>query len=169
MNLWIYFVIGLLFTFGMPALFPSLQLFYFIPFLVRACYVRSLSKTLWIALGIGVLLDLYSANSRFGLYATNYFLTTLFIYSLKRNFFEDSFTTLPFMTYFFSVTSVVIQWGLILILDRHYIPLTPSFIISDLFIMPLGDALFAAIIFTLPSLFFGKPVRKGSDYFLNLE
>jgi hypothetical protein len=35
--------------------------------------------------------------------------------------------------------------------------------------MPALDSLFAFSIFTIPAFFFGKPIRKGSDYFLHSE
>ena len=165
MDLWIYFSVALILTFTIPAISPSLQIYYFIPFLVRCFYKKTFAKTLTIALIVGILLDTYFANSRFGLYGVNYFLTTIFLYSLKRHFFEDSFTTLPFMTYFFSVTSSIIQWMLILVLDKHYIPLTSHFILVDFFLMPLLDVLFAVLV-TFPLFFFRKPIRKGTDYFL---
>lgn len=167
--LWIYFFIGLFFTLTMPAIFPSLKFFYFIPFLVRCYYLKPFKSCLWLSIGVGLILDLFSSDQRFGLYACNYFLTTYFLYSYKRHFFEDSITTLPIMTYFFSVLSTAFHWCLLLLIDRYYIPITPPFILTDFLLMPLGEVAFTVAIFTIPTLFFGKPVRRGSDYFLKVD
>ena len=87
---------------------------------------------------------------------------------MKKNFFEDSFFTLPSITYIFSALSTCTQLGLLLILNRQVIPISPAFILADL-LMPLADTLFALTVCSLPRLLWGKPVRKGSDYFLTSE
>lgn len=165
MILWIYFIVGLLFTLSVPTLFPAFKLFYFIPLLIRSLYLKPLKKCIWIAFFIGLLLDLLSAHLRFGLYTANYVLTTYILYRFKQNFFEDNFTTLPALTYFFSLISTLLQIFLLLLLDRHNIHFTSQFIFIDLIIMPLCDSLFTICIFSIPQLLFTKPPRKGSDYF----
>jgi len=164
---YVSFALGLLFTLCIPPLIPSLKLFYFIPFLIRCIYLKKLGTCLWIACGVGLILDLFSANSRFGLFSANYVLTTYMLYGQKRNFFEDSWSTLPFMTFVFSVLSTLVQILLLLVVDQHIIPLSLHFVFSDLIVMPLLDAVFAFCLFTLPHIFFGKPVRPGNDYFLS--
>lgn len=121
------------------------------------------------ALLIGFLVDLLSAHSRFGLYATNYVITTYFLYGLKKNFFEDNLSTLPFMTFFFSFFSSILHYFLIILLGSQTIPLSFSFILVDFLLMPVLDSLFAFAVFTIPYFLFGKPIRKGSDYFLQSE
>lgn len=160
---------GLLFTLAVPPLFPSVKLYYFIPFLIRCFYLKSLNTALLMALFIGFLIDLLSAHSRFGLYATNYVITTYFLYDLKKNFFEDNLSTLPFMTFFFSFFSSILHYFLIILLGSQTIPLSFAFILMDFCLMPVLDSLFAFMIFTLPTYLFGKPTRKGSDYFLHSE
>lgn len=150
-------------------MFPSVKLYYFIPFLIRSFYLKPLNTALIYALFIGFLVDLLSAHSRFGLYATNYVITTYFLYGLKKNFFEDSLSTLPFMTFFFSFFSSILQYFLIILLGSQTIPLSLPFILVDFIFMPALDSLFAFTLFTLPSYVFGKPIRKGSDYFLRSE
>lgn len=160
---------GLLFTIAVPPLFPSVKLYYFIPFLVRCFYLKSLNTALLMALFIGFLVDLFSTHSRFGLYAANYVITTYFLYGLKKNFFEDNLSTLPFMTFFFSLFSSILHYFLIILLSSQTIPLSFAFIFVDFLLMPALDSLFAVSVFTLPAYFFGKPIRKGSDYFLQSE
>lgn len=151
----------------MPTLFPAVKLFYFIPLLVRSFYLKPLQTCIWIAFCVGLCLDLLSSHSRFGLYTANYVVTTYILYRVKQNFFEDSFTTLPVLTYFFSLGSTVIQILLLLLLDRHSIHFTPQFIFTDFILMPLCDALFTLCVFSIPQLLFTKPPRKGSDYFIS--
>ena len=150
-------------------MFPGVKLYYFIPFLIRAFYLKPLNSALVTALFVGFLVDLLSAHSRFGLYSTNYVITTYFLYGLKKNFFEDNLSTLPFMTFFFSFFSSILQYFLIILLGNQPIPFSLSFALVDFLMMPIFDSLFALIIFTVPTLIFGKPSRKGSDYFLHEE
>lgn len=166
MILWIYFIIGLFFTLSVPAVLPSVKLFYFIPLLIRSIYLKPLQTCIWIAFYIGLCLDLLSSHSRFGIYTTNYVLTTYILFRVKQNFFEDSFTTLPVLTYFFSLTSTMIQILLLLLLDRYSIHFTSQFIFTDLILMPLYDTIFTFCVFSIPQLLFIKPPRKGSDYFI---
>lgn len=168
-NLLTLFFVGLFFTLATPVFFPSLKLFYFIPFLIRSIYIKPLKSSLWYAFFIGCILDLFSADARFGFFSCNYVTTTYFLYRIKKHFFEDSFTTLPVMTFFFSSISSFLLWGILLILEKHFLPLYPTFLLSDFFFMPLGDAFFAALVFTLPDIIFGKPERKGSDYFMEVK
>lgn len=164
-ELFIYFATGLAFTLFMPVLFPALKLFYMIPFLIRSYYLKPLSTALWLSLWTGVLLDLFSAGTRFGLHSTVYVFTTYFLYSLKKNFFEDSFTTLPVMCFLFSVVSTLFNLLLLSLLDTPVVP-SLSFLFTDLLLMPMGDMIFALLVFSLPALLFGKRIRKGSDYFM---
>lgn len=168
LELFCYFSVGLLFTLIFPSLF-SFKIYYFIPFLIRCYYLKSWNTSLIMALGIGFITDLFSAHSRFGLYSANYVITTYFLYGLKRNFFEDHLTTLPVMTLFFSILSTWIHYLLILLLDSTSPSLSFSFILVDFLLMPLMDSLFALFLFALPLFFFGKPIKKGTDYFLEHE
>lgn len=136
---------------------------------MRCFYLRSLNTALLMALFIGFLVDLFSAHSRFGLYATNYVIITYFLYGWKKNFFEDHLSTLPFMTFFFSFFSSILHYFLIVLLGTQTIRLSLGFILIDFLLMPALDSLFVFGIFSLPSFFFGKPIKKGSDYFLRSE
>jgi hypothetical protein len=113
----------------------------------------------------GTLLDLFSSYNRLGICGLNYTLTTWILYRQRENFFSDSLTTLPLMTILFSVISTTIQLTLLFPFDRT-INLTFLSALHDLIIMPIADGFYAFIIFILPSIAFGKPRRKGKDYFL---
>jgi rod shape-determining protein MreD len=113
----------------------------------------------------GLILDLLASHTPFGMHALNFTLTSFFLYRIKQNFFEDSLATLSIMTFFFSVVSTGIQLIQFYLIGKGLI-LTFDWFVSDLIIMPAFDALYALISFTLPALFFSKPQKHGTDYFL---
>lgn len=147
-----------------PAIIPQLRLTYFAPFLIIACYQKSLKACLWLALGVGVLLDLLSSQTRLGLYAFDYCLTIALLYPQRRNFFADSITTLPIMVFLFAFLSTVIMAILLYSVETRNVFSWP-WVFTDLICMPLLDALYAFVLFTLPSTIFGRTPRRGKDYF----
>ncbi len=160
------FVICLLFALGLPALFPLTRLTFFAPFLIIACYKASLKKCLWLALFCGIVVDLLSSYTRFGLYSVDYCLTVALLYPQRRNFFADSLSTLPMMNFFFASLSTLIMAILIYSIENKNV-LSWGWIFTDLIIMPIFDAIYAFAIFILPTLFFGKRQRRGKDYFFS--
>lgn len=166
LNLTFFFILSFLLSLFGPVLFPSFKLFYFAPFLCTCFYHKSYSSTLWISLCCGLILDLLSAPLRFGLYALNYTLTSGLLYSKKQHFFEDELSTLPILTFLFSVLSTLIQVGLLYIFDAS-LRLSWNWVSTDLLIMPSLDGVYAFICFNLPILLFGKTRRKGKDYFMS--
>lgn len=160
------FGICLLFALGLPVLFPLARLTFFAPFLIIACYKASLKKCLWMALLCGVIVDLLSSYTRFGLYSVDYCLTTALLYPQRRNFFADSLSTLPIMTFFFASLSTLIMAILIYSIDNKNV-LSAGWIFTDLIIMPAFDAIYAFMLFILPAIFFGQRQRRGKDYFFS--
>lgn len=41
-----------------------------------------------------------------------------------------------------------------------------SWIFADMIVLPSADAIFAFTVFIVPSYLFGKPQRRGKDYFM---
>lgn len=163
-SLLISFLSTLLLTLFVPAVLPGLQMQFFIPFLIIAFYQKSLLQSLWLALSCGMILDLFSSHEHFGLYPLNFFLTTVLIFGNRKHFFADSLSTLPIMTYTFSVISTALQTLLLHFFEKPII-LSWSWVIIDLFLMPSFDATFGFIWFIMPSLLFGSPIRRGHEYF----
>lgn len=143
--MWLPFLFSLL----PAALLPSLKLFTFAPFLIIVLYKKPLLSALWIALGVGLLQDLFSGSEKLGTWAVAYTASLYLLSPLKRSFFEDSITTLPILTYLYSLLLTLCM-------------LTFSF--SDLIIYPLFDALFALLFFTLPMQLLPRPLRR--TYFI---
>ena len=160
-----FFFITFSLTVFAPIIFPGLHLLYFAPFICSVYYSKSYSSALWVSLFCGLVLDLLSAPLRFGLHALNFTLTSAFLYSWKQHFFEDQPTTLPILTFLFSVVSTLIQIVLLYTFESR-VALSLQWVITDLVAMPGTDALYAFICFSLPKLIWGKAPKRGKDYFL---
>ncbi len=122
-----------------PIFVPYARLTYFATFLVISYYQRDFNRSMWLSFGCGVVMDLLTPLPRFGLYALNYCMTTLLLYSKKRHFFEDSLTTLPFMVFFFSIISTLVQVCLLTIFGEG-LPLSWGWVLTDLVFFSLIDA-----------------------------
>jgi rod shape-determining protein MreD len=164
-NLRLLFFIALSLILFIPSIFPSFRISFFAPVLVIAFYQGKLSTSLGYALAAGISMDLLSSADRLGLHALIYSFTCVLLYSQKKNFFADSLTTLPIMTFFFSSLSTLM---LFVATDtepfRH---MTVAFIFSDLFFLPGIDGLLSFLILIFPFLLLGQKPKKGTDYFLS--
>jgi rod shape-determining protein MreD len=160
------FGICLLLTLSMPSLYPAARLSFFSPFLIIACYQKKLSICLWMAFLCGSLLDLLSSQSRLGLYALTFCITLLLLYNQKRNFFADSLTTLPIMSFLFASLSSLIMALLLYVVETKGV-FSWHWLLTDVLFMPAADAFYAFCLFTFPAVLFGKRRRRGKDYFFN--
>lgn len=150
---------------SMPAIMPHLRLVFFAPFLIIACYQKSLPKCLWLAFLCGMVLDLLSSYTRLGLYAFDFCLTVAVLYPQRRNFFADSVTTLPIMTFLFALISTLVMALLLYSVESRNVFSWP-WLFTDLICMPAMDALYAFCFFILPVLVIGRPRRRTKDYFV---
>jgi len=165
-NLTIIFLATILAALSLPVVLPGWRLMVFAPFLVVIFYKKSFLVCLWWSLACGLFVDLLTSNDQFGLHAVNYCLTSAILFTQRRNFFADSLTTLPLMTFFFACLSTIVQCLLIYTFERDNI-FSWEFFLTDMVYMPACDALYAFIFYILPFLFFGKQPRRGKDYFLD--
>ena len=146
--LWIPFCLACLFgLWGFPLL-PQAKVWIFAPFLAITFHRTSLSRSLWISLLCGLLVDCLSSQFPFGWMTCVHVLGTFFLFRRKRHFFEDK----PFALSFYSALLSLFFSSNILLLAfwSGQIPLTPSLVISELAFMPLLDALYAFLWFTCP-------------------
>lgn len=165
-NLTLSLVFVLFLTLSIPTLFPHMRLLFFAPFLIIVYYKKSFLASLWTSLFCGLFLDLLSSHTHLGFHATSYCLSTALLYSQRRNFFADSLSTLPLMTYFFSSIATLFQMGLMHFFEQR-IQFSWEWVMTDLVYMPGLDALYAFACFILPARCFGKRPRRGRDYFLS--
>ena len=97
---WPVLAIALLGILLAPVFYPAARLAYFAPYLVWLMYSKSLQTCLWIALFIGLFLDLFTIHDHIGLYSVSYVATTCVLFYQKAHFFADRPTTLPLLTFF---------------------------------------------------------------------
>lgn len=142
----------------LPLYIPNLRLTYFAPHILLMCSSHSLMKALWQALLCGLVIDLLSSHTLFGLTALNYCLTTALLHRQTRNLFQDKFSTLPAMSFFFSMLSTGLHAFLLGFLGTG-IFFTWHWVLTDLFFMPLLDAAYAFIWFSLPFQLTGKAYK----------
>lgn len=152
-----------LYAFGLtmilPVLIPTLHLTFFAPFLIFAFYRHSQATCLWLALMCGLIIDLFCAQTRFGIYALNYTLTSYLLYHLKNYFFEDSLTTIPIMTILFTYLSSLLQLSLLYLMNSEAV-WSWEWVKVEWIEMPINNALYAIIFFAIISLLFPKRIKK---------
>ena len=149
--------VPLLFFFGLaliPALFgsilfPFFPLNAFAPFLAVVYYVAPFSKTLWISLGCGLLLDLLSSEFHFGIHALTLTTASAFLFFQKKHFFEDQSLAFSLFSIVISSVSTGLQLLFIHLFDRGLSFSFASFV-TDVAILPLLDGLYGFLWFTCP-------------------
>lgn len=156
LNSYFYFFV----TTAIVLLFPSILLQLYTPFLVFIFYRCSKMEALWWSVACGFILDLLSPNTTFGMFAITYVVSTAILYERKQHFFIDYFSTFPLMTFLYSVLSTFLcaLWA--------QIPISIPWILSDLIVLPLADAVIALTCYTLPYARLGPKRRRGEEYFL---
>lgn len=121
-------------------------------------YRQTLRKSLISAFILGLFLDIFSFESRFGLIGIFLVLSSSLIYPLKDYLFADRFYTLPLMTFLFACVFTCIQGFFFSVFSNAESPLEA--LLTEALIMPLGDALFAFVVFVLPSLIVPRHIQR---------
>lgn len=148
--LWLVLLLTTLFLWYGTALFPSIHVWAFAPFLATLFHRVPLISALWFSALLGLGMDLFSSEYPFSLFAISHSLCTLILYAQKRHFFEDK----PIA---FCLFSALISTFLSLILTfcslfcSNKAPLTLSSFFFDLILMPPVDALYALIWVLVPT------------------
>lgn len=163
-NLILCFFAALLMTLFHSAFHTSWAFCYFAPFLVIVFYQKPLRTALWISLGCGLLLDSLSSHPKFGLHATAFVMTASLLYGQKKRFFADHLSTLPIMTFFYSLISTCILISLHGICEKSF-PVSKVGLFTDCIAMALADGILAFGYYILPFILLGKTPRRGKDYF----
>ena len=147
-----------------PVFFPTFRLYYFVPFIVTTFYQKSLNKCLWLSLFCGTIVDVFFSGDLFGMHAFVYVITTLILFNRKQTFFSDSITTLPIMTFFYSIIVTLCKTIIFAGISESFF-FNLKWFFSDLIFMPMFDGIYAFSFFILPFICFGKKRLKGADYF----
>jgi rod shape-determining protein MreD len=127
--------------------FPNLQIIAFAPFLALFFLNNNFLTSLWISIFAGIIMDLLS-TATFGIHALNYCLAATVVFRYKR-FFSDSSINLTIYTIILSLAISVIEIVLNAFLYRS-INLSFLWIITDIFLMPILDGIYALIFFAVP-------------------
>jgi rod shape-determining protein MreD len=163
-RLYLAFFTALACAIALPALFPSWKLTFFAPFIIITYYKKPFSACLWLALASGLAMDLLSDQRHLGIHALNYCLTTCILYSQKNNFFEESLSTLPIMTFLFALISTIIQIPLYSLFEKK-LPLSGQWLLTDLLLFPLLDAVYGFAAFRLIPFFLPRSPKR--EYFMD--
>ncbi len=143
------FILSLAYTLFIPIFLPLCHLSTFSPFLAYTYHKKTLIQSLWISILCGLMIDLCTSQLHFGLYALNFAITTLLLFSKKRHFFDEKPLSLSIFTFFISAIATLTLLLLTISFDAQLSLNWPT-IISDVFLMSIADALYAFIGFTLP-------------------
>jgi rod shape-determining protein MreD len=135
------------------AVFPSIRLIFYIPFLIFLYFNSSFISSLWISALVGLMVDSFSSTP-FGIYAINYSILTAILYKEKR-FFNEKPLSISLFTVLMSMAFSIIHLILLFIFDKP-LSITAKWILTDLFIMPIIDGLYAFIWFVCPIKIFEK-------------
>ncbi len=146
-----------------PFFFPSVVFYPFAPFLVMISYTYPSSFGLVLAIGCGWVIDLFSSDGRLGIYALSHATTLLVLFRLRRYFFADQKTTLPFLTACAALCLTLIEALSLTFLEGKPFPLSMKWVFTDLLIMPWIDGAYAWCVWSwsLQALF-PKGMRRDS-------
>jgi len=147
------FILSLLTLFFSTLFFPSIRLVVFAPFLAVVILRKPLLLGLWAATLCGLLTDLLSSDTRFGMFALSYLIVALLLYRYKTHFFEETKRSIPLFTIFFSLIFSLIHTFLIAFFHEA-ISLDWKGVLTTFFLMPLVDGLYAFFWFTCPMLLY---------------
>ncbi len=148
----LFFALSLFALFFSPLFLPSIRLTVFAPFLAILFQRKSLLISLWIAMLCGLLIDLCSSDTHFGIFALCNLCTAGLTYRFRHFFFEENPFSIPLNTMLISITLSLTQ----LFLVQQPIPFHPQWILASFFLMPLVDALYAFFWFTCPRMLYNR-------------
>jgi len=158
--LWFPLALAGFFTLFNSALLPEVKLFSLVPLLVFFYNRFSFAKALWISALCGLGIDLLSSEFRLGLHALEYSLVTFALYHQKKHFFEEKPLAFSLFTILISVVATIVELCLIAVFDKP-LPLSEKLLVTDLVILPLIDALYAFVCFSLPIRFYLHVKKVG--------
>lgn len=136
----------------LSSLYLQVEISFFVPPLLIVSTYISLESFLFVALAIGLFVDISHGSNCLGIMGLSYVLAALTLNSFKRLLFEESFTTLSIKTYFFGVLSALFTIVEALVFDTQLPSYSLGWILNYSFIVPILDASYALLFFSLPEL-----------------
>ena len=151
-------ILASLFALIVPPLFPHLKISPFIPFLILVITHSSLAKSLWIAFGIGLCMDLLSEGA-FSVNTLALCVTVAYLFTKRRYFIKENPYNLSLFTTLFLICLTLLYIPLFFIFDGRVL-LSGKWLVTDLLLYPLFDGLYAYFWFTLPFALWEKLEKK---------
>lgn len=161
----ISFIIATIFALFFSALFPSFQLFFYIPFLIVCFFRSSFITSLWLGFLSGLIMDLVS-SFHLGFHALILTLISLIFYNQKK-YFKESAINIAIFTIIISIFYSFCQILMLYLFENKSI-LNLSVLFLDIFLMSLLDALYALIFFGYPFELY-EQIKKGKFFQKNEE
>lgn len=132
------FVILLIF----PSIIAGVRLLAFVPFLTFVLANNRLPLALWLSLAAGLIVDLYSNSAPLGFFALNYTLSSIIVYRYRVYFSQEKIHIFSLYSVLYSLVSTVLHFILFALIEMH-IKLHFFSVITDLFLMPILDGVYA--------------------------
>lgn len=147
---------GLLFLFGLSASATIwIQSFYPLNFLFAFLALLSLrldkARAFWMGALSGLFLDLLCTEMAFGLHAFIFVVTMSILFPYRRFFFEEKWLPFTFLAFLFSCLSSFFI-ALATTLMQKNLHWSPTFIVCDLIVFPILDAIGGYLLLIVPKL-----------------
>lgn len=172
--LWPFFIISFFFAFYSAALLPTYAFLPFAPLIAMALHRLSFPKSLWLAAGSGLIMDLLSSLCPLGFHALISVVVVLCLYRFRAIFVEKALGLCSF-TFIISLLSTLFN-RVFLALFGISLPLAWKSCLTDFVIMPFLDSIYAFLWFSCPLmlyhflrrqwfrfLFFRKETKKKNE------
>ncbi len=162
--LWIAFFFCSLMAVFQSALWPSVGILSYAPFLALTCMRTSFLTSLWVAALVGLFSDLLSADP-FGIYALSLTLTSASAYRFRNRFFQGEPLQLCIFTGIISFLFTPLHVFILFLFDRRA-PFSGKWSFLDFFTMPFLDAAYAFFWLVGPLLLFEWAKRQWKHWTL---
>lgn len=144
----------------LSCLYFQVEVSFFVPPLLIASSYIGLQSFLFVALAVGLFVDISQGSSCLGILGLSYVLAALTINSFKRLLFEESFTTLSIKTYFFCALSALFAIAEALVFDIQLPSYSIGWTINYCTLMPIIDASYAFLFFLFQSCYFQAIINE---------
>ncbi|PCI92334.1 hypothetical protein COB11_07640 [Candidatus Aerophobetes bacterium] len=149
----IFFLVASFFALFSHALFPSLSILAYSPYLAFVFITKPLLKALWHSFFCGLIMDCAQSYLPFGFCSIAYCIITVILYKQKWTIFEDNSFSLSIFAASFSLLFSCMQVSVMYFI-KIPLKLSFSYFVKELLLMPFVDAIYAFVCFT--SLFLIK-------------
>jgi rod shape-determining protein MreD len=159
---------GLIGAVFLPSIFSSVGIFFFAPVLARSFISHPFKQALIHALIAGLFMDCISSALPFGTEMIVFCFLTLLLFRFKRHFFSDKLLSFALFTAIISIMYTIVTYLLFTLNDQPVNFLWKS-LISDFAIMPVIDAVYALIWFSLPKFLVVQTAVKMKAFHVKKE